>query len=80
MLFRSAHRKKLELTADDLTAAANYVLLRKKLDGQALCTIEGDRLKLLASISLPRSGGRYLNIRLIADDAWPAVRIRCVKL
>ena len=76
----AAHRKKLELTADDLTAAANYVLLRKKLDGQALCTIEGDRLKLLASISLPRSGGRYLNIRLIADDAWPAVRIRRVKL
>jgi hypothetical protein len=75
-----ANQKKLELTADDLTAAANFLLLRKKLDGRALCTIENNRLKLLASIRLPRLGGRYLNLRLIADDAWPEARIKRFKL
>lgn len=75
-----ANQKRLILTAEDLTAAANFLLLRKKLDGRAVCTIENQRLKLLASIRLPRFGGRYLNLRLIADDAWPTTRIRRLKL
>lgn len=75
-----ANQKRLILTAEDLTAAANFLLLRKKLDGRAVCTIENNRLKLLASIRLPRLGGLYLNLRLIADDAWPTVRLRRLKL
>lgn len=75
-----ADRKRLVLTAEDLAAAANFVLLRKNLQGRVACTIENTRLKLVASIRLPIRRERYLNLRLIADDAWPKARIKRLKL
>lgn len=77
----AANRKKLILTADDLTAAANFALLRKKLEGRALCAIDARRLNLTASIRL-RGGdpGLFLNLKLVVDDSVPQARIKRLKL
>ncbi|SMF93879.1 hypothetical protein SAMN02949497_1173 [Methylomagnum ishizawai] len=73
--------KTLVLTADDLTAAANFAILRKKLAGRAECRIEGRRLNLTASVRLPfRAFKLFLNLRLIADDAQPQAIIKRLKL
>jgi hypothetical protein len=75
------NQKKLVLTAEDLTAAANFLLLRKKLEGRAVCSIAAYRLNLTASVRLPASiANLYINIRLIADDGEPQARIRRLKL
>ncbi|MGZ8216294.1 hypothetical protein [Methylomagnum sp.] len=75
------NRKKLVLTADDLTAAANFALLRKRLEGRAVCAIDDRRLNLTASIRL-RDGdpGLFLNLKLIIDDSEPQARIKRLKL
>ncbi|WP_348758479.1 hypothetical protein [Candidatus Methylocalor cossyra] len=76
-----ADQKHLVLTAEDLTAAANFVLLRKRLDGRALCTIERRRLKLRASIRLPVGPlERFLNITFIADDGVPQAKVKRLTL
>ncbi|BBL73624.1 hypothetical protein [Methylomagnum ishizawai] len=73
--------KTLVLTADDLTAAANFAILRKKLEGRAECRIEGRRLNLTASVRLPfRAFKLFLNLRVIADDARPQAIIKRLKL
>lgn len=76
-----ANRKKLILTADDLTAAANFALLRKKLEGRAICTIDGPRLNLIASIRVRNDAASpFLNLKLIVDDSFPQARIKRLKL
>jgi hypothetical protein len=69
------------LTDNDLTAATNFALLKKKLEGRALCTIKKNRLKLIATIRLPiNSVPLFLNSRIIADDSEPHAVIKQVKL
>jgi hypothetical protein len=75
------NEKTLVLTADDLAAAANFAILRKKLTGRAECGIEGHRLKLTASFRLPvKAFDLFLNLRLIVDDAEPQARIKRLAL
>ncbi len=77
----AAHQKRLALTAEDLTAAANFALLRKKLEGHAACIIEARRLSLTASVRLPIGAPTlFLNVRLIADDGEPQAKIKRLKL
>lgn len=59
------------LTAHDLESTANYLIARKGLQGTARATIEGQQLKLIASIRLPRWPYWFVNIRLIAADHPP---------
>jgi len=69
------------LTGGDLTAAANFALLKKKLEGHAVCTIKKNRLKLITSVRLPMTSvPLFLNFRVIADDAEPHAVIKQVKL
>ncbi|MGX2039189.1 hypothetical protein ACWJKU_03500 [Methylocaldum sp. MU1018] len=69
------------LTGNDLTAAANFALLKKKLEGHANCTIKKNRLKLAATIRLPiTSIPLFLNLRVTADDSEPHATIKQVKL
>lgn len=76
-----ATQKQLALTADDLTAVANFALLRKKLPGRAECAIEAGRLILVASIRLRLLGFEpFLNITLVADDAHPQAIIKRLQL
>ena len=74
-------QKRLVLTAEDLTAAANFALLRKRLEGFAVCTIRNHRLELKASLRLPlRWVGPFLNIRLTAEDGEPQAVIKRLRL
>jgi hypothetical protein len=69
------------LTDSDLTAAANFAFLQKKLEGHANCSIKGNRLKLVATVRLPiKSTPLFLNFRVIADDGEPHAIIKQVKL
>lgn len=71
----------IALSEDDLTTVANFALLRKSLDGRARAIIHGSRLDFMASIRL--SGGspsRYLNLKLVVDDAEPQAVIKQLKL
>jgi len=69
------------LTGNDLTAAANFALLKKKLEGHANCTIKKNRLKLVATVRLPiESIPLFVNFRVIADDSEPHAVIKQVKL
>lgn len=71
----------IALTQGDLTAVANFALLRKHWQGHALVTIHGTRLDLTASIKLPfRPLDLYLNIKLVADDAQPQAVVSRLKL
>lgn len=73
--------RRVELNAEDLTAASNFLLSRKKLHGRARCSIRGGRLELAASIRLPLEVlPLYLNLRIVADDGAPQVRLRRIKL
>ncbi|HYE37246.1 hypothetical protein [Methylocaldum sp.] len=73
--------KLIVLTDSDLTAASNFALLKKKLDGQANCTIKKSRLKLAMTIRLPiKLTPLFLNFRVIADDADPHAVIKQLKL
>jgi hypothetical protein len=74
-------RRRLVLTAEDLKAAANFVLLRKKLEGYADCLIKDGRLSLNAAIRLPvRLIPLFLNIRVMAEDAEPQAVIDRVRV
>ena len=74
-------QKTVALTAEDLAAAANFALSRKKLEGYADVTVHRDRLKVLASVRLPiRAFPMFLNIKLIADDAQPQAVIKQLKV
>ena len=71
----------MELNAEDLTAASNFLLARKKLAGYARATIQGGRLVWAASIRIPsRFPPLYLNLRIVADDHGPQIRLRRIKL
>jgi hypothetical protein len=74
-------QKTVALTAEDLAAAANFALSRKKLEGHAAVTVDRSRLKLLASVRLPiRAVPAFLNVRVIADDAQPQAVIKQLKV
>jgi hypothetical protein len=69
------------LTGSDLTSAANFAFLQKKLEGYANCTIQKKRLKLAATVRLPvNSIPLFLNLRIIADDSEPQAVIKQLKL
>ena len=71
----------IALTADDLTAVANFALLRKHWQGNAETRIHGRRLDFKASVRLPLDiANLYLNLKVIADDAEPQAQITQIKL
>lgn len=71
----------IALTAEDLTAVANFALLRKKLEGYAQASIDGSRLNFVASVKIPvRAADLYLNLKLVADDAEPQALIKQVRV
>ncbi|MFM8332694.1 MAG: hypothetical protein ACKN9T_13480, partial [Candidatus Methylumidiphilus sp.] len=70
----------IALSQEDLTAMANFALMRKSLTGFAQANIDGARLVVQAAIKLPcRLAACYLNLRLTADDAEPQAYVRQVK-
>jgi len=72
--------RSIVLSEDDLTAMANFILMRKSLEGFAQARIEGRRLTILVSVKLPiHFDDYYLNLRLIADDAEPRAFVKQVK-
>jgi len=76
-----AKQRIISLSEEDLTAMANFVLIRKSLDGFAQVDVEGTRLVVLASVKLPvRFDDYFLNLRIIADDADPMAFIKQVKV
>lgn len=71
----------IALSDEDLTAMANFVLMRKSLVGFAQAKIDVQRLVVSASIKLPvRFDDYYVNLRLIADDADPMAFVKQVKV
>lgn len=73
--------KTLILTAEDISAAANFALARKQMTGFTICEITGNRLLLRASILLPdRSAKSYLNIQLMVGDGEPIAQIQSLKI
>ena len=73
--------KRVVLTADDIAAALNFALLRKKLEGSATCEIRGDRLLIHASARLLGHSDRpWLNVRISATDAPASARIRNLRI
>jgi hypothetical protein len=70
----------VSLTEEDLTAVANYLITRKKLEGVAQAYIHGKRLEILATIKMPvRFADYFLNLKLITDDAEPRAFVKQVK-
>ena len=70
----------ISLTEEDLSAVGNYALSRKNIEGVAQANIYDKRLVLLATIKLPvRVVNRFLNLKLIADDAEPRAFVKQVK-
>lgn len=75
-----AKSRSISLSEEDLASMANFVLMRKNMQGFARARIEGQRLTIMASIRLPvRFAEYYLNLRLIADDAEPQAFVKQVK-
>lgn len=73
-------RKTITLTAEDLAAAANFVLMRKQLAGQVDFAVDGSRLNALATIKLPiEAVDLFLNIKVVADDGNPQAVIKQVR-
>lgn len=71
----------IALTAEDITAVANFALLRKKMEGYAQASIDRTRLNFVASVKIPfRLADLYLNLRLVADDAEPQAVIKQLKV
>ena len=72
--------RSIALTEEDLTAVANFVLLRKNLEGFAKANIYDKRLDILITVKLPfRFADYYLNMKLIADDAGQGAFVKQVK-
>jgi len=75
-----AKLRNVALSEEDLTAVANFALLRKGLQGAAQARIAGQRLEILVAVKLPiRFAEYYLNLKLIADDAEPQAFVKQVK-
>ncbi len=72
--------RSIALSDEDLTAMANFVLLRKNLRGFAKAYINDQRLDILVSVKLPvRFADYYLNMKLSADDPGQGAFIKQVK-
>ena len=70
----------ISLSGEDLTSVANYLMMRKSLNGFAQASIDGKRLVIFATVKLPlQFSDYYLNLKLIADDAEPMAFIKQVK-
>lgn len=77
---RTAEVRSIAMTEDDLTAVANFILLRKRLDGHAVADIHGKRLDFRSSIKLPLDWPTlYLNLKIVTDDAEPSARVQQLK-
>jgi hypothetical protein len=75
-----AKLRSIALSAEDLTAMANFALARKGMAGFAQAGIDGPRLVVLAAIKLPvRFDDYYVNLKLVADDAEPQAFVKQVK-
>ena len=73
--------KRVILTADDIEAAINFALARKKLNGSAACIIQGNRFILHSSIRLNDRGNQaWLNLRISATDAPHSARIQNLRI
>ncbi|MDD5037572.1 MAG: hypothetical protein PHE55_22825 [Methylococcaceae bacterium] len=73
--------RSIALTEEDLTAVANFALMRKNLTGAASASIHEDRLDFLVTVKLPfRFTDLYLNFKLIADDAHPQAAVKQVRV
>lgn len=70
-----AGKKTVQLSANDLEAAVNYLIARKRLEGAVNASLEGDRLRLIATLRLPTASASFLNLRLLAEDGSPNARI-----
>lgn len=69
------------LSEEDLTAVANFALMRKNLEGAARASIHGKRLDFWVSVKAPfRFFDGYWNFKLVADDAQPQAIVKKVKL
>ncbi|QFY44790.1 hypothetical protein F6R98_20935 [Candidatus Methylospira mobilis] len=69
--------RSLRLTAEDITAIANFLLMKKELAGRIETRIKEKHLEFRAAIKLPtQQKNIYLNIALIADDDTPHAIIR----
>jgi hypothetical protein len=67
----------LTLTAEDITAIANFLLMKKELPGHIETRIKEKHLEFRAAVKMPtRQKEMYLNIALIADDDTPHAIIR----
>jgi hypothetical protein len=67
----------LTLTAEDITAIANFLLMKKELAGRIETRIKEKHLEFRAAVKMPaRQKEMYLNIALIADDSTPHATIR----
>jgi hypothetical protein len=75
------HEKKLVLTAEDITAASNFILSRKRLTGRAVCEIHHDQLSLQLTVKLPTLGSqRYINLSLTTRQPHQTFQINRLKL
>jgi hypothetical protein len=69
--------RSLTLTAEDITAIANFLLMKKELAGRIETHIKEKRLEFRAAVKMPtQQKAMYLNIALIADDDTPHAVIR----
>jgi hypothetical protein len=75
-----AGSKMVRLSANDLEAAVNYLIARKRLEGAVNASLEGDRLRLIATLRLPIRPSSFLNLRLFAEDGDPNARITALQI
>jgi hypothetical protein len=75
-----ADKKTVQLSANDLEAAVNYLIARKGLEGAANASLEGNRLRLIATLRLPTAPASFLNLRLLAADSSPNARITALQI
>ena len=73
--------KRIVLTANDLTAAANVAMQRKHLKGQTLCRIEENRIRCDISIAIhEHSPPMFLNLRTIAVSKKDSIVVEEAKI
>ncbi|HWP01281.1 MAG TPA: hypothetical protein VNL74_11785 [Methylococcus sp.] len=75
-----AGKKTVQLSANDLEAAVNFLITRKRLKGVINASFEEDRLRLIATLRLPIPPAAFLNLRLLAEDGNPNLRITTLQI
>lgn len=75
-----AGKKTVQFSAEDLETAVNFLIARKRLKGVVNASLEGDRLYLIATLRLPTDPASFLNLRLLAEDGNPNLRITTLRI